>query len=282
MNQILFADDSNLITSGTSLHELETKINIEIPKLVNWLQTNRLSLNIKKTHIMIFGKKKRGDPLHINIKIEGEKLDIVQSTKFLGLILDHELNWKLHIAYLTQKIAKSVGIISRARQLLNADILRQLYYSFLYPYLNYCTIIWGLAATTTLAPLFRLQKRAIRLICNIKRRDSTIKAFQNLKILRLPDIYTLTVLSFMYNYKNGKLPHTFNDFYTENNEYHRYPTRGANQLRIPLAKSKIASTFVRKTGVALWNSLSPLLELESVNNIKSFKQKVIALLISKY
>jgi hypothetical protein len=78
MNPILFADDSNLITSGTSLHELETKINIEIHKLVNWLQTNRLSHNIKKTHIMIFGKKKRGDPLHINIKIEGEKLDIVQ------------------------------------------------------------------------------------------------------------------------------------------------------------------------------------------------------------
>jgi hypothetical protein len=86
----------------------------------------------------------------------------------------------------------------------------------------------------------------------------------------------------MYKYKKGQLPQTFDDFYTENNEYHRYPTRGANQLRIPLAKSKIASTFVRKTGVALWNSLSPLLELEMVNSIKSFRQKVITLMISKY
>jgi hypothetical protein len=48
MNPILFADDSNLITSGNTLSSLESKIKEEIPKLLNWLQTNRLSLNIKK------------------------------------------------------------------------------------------------------------------------------------------------------------------------------------------------------------------------------------------
>jgi retron-type reverse transcriptase len=54
---ILFADDSNLIVNGKSLAELERKINDDIPLLTSWLRTNRLSLNLLKTHIMIFGKK---------------------------------------------------------------------------------------------------------------------------------------------------------------------------------------------------------------------------------
>jgi hypothetical protein len=48
LDTILFADDSNLISNGTSLSALELKINNDIPLLTNWLKTNRLSLNIKK------------------------------------------------------------------------------------------------------------------------------------------------------------------------------------------------------------------------------------------
>jgi ribonuclease P/MRP protein subunit RPP40 len=91
MKPILFADDSNLIISGNSLDTIETKIRSEIPILLNWLQTNRLSLNIKKTHIMIFGPTRKKHPLNINISIEGEKLEIVRNTKFLGIILDDQL-----------------------------------------------------------------------------------------------------------------------------------------------------------------------------------------------
>ena len=49
LSTISFADDSNLITSGKSPSDIEQTINDEIPILINWLQTNRLSLNLKKT-----------------------------------------------------------------------------------------------------------------------------------------------------------------------------------------------------------------------------------------
>ena len=156
---ILFADDSNLITNGNTIANLENTINNEIPILVQWLQTNRLSLNLKKTHIMVFGQSARQVDHQIKIQIEGETLEVVKHTKFLGLVLDNSLNWKIHTAQISSKIAKSVGIISRARQLLNAKILKQLYYSFLYPYLTYCIIIWGSSSDITLWPIFRIQKR---------------------------------------------------------------------------------------------------------------------------
>ena len=65
---------------------------------------------------MIFRNSNRSKEQTIDIKIEGELLDVVTHTKFLGIVVDNSLSWKLHLDYISKKIAKSVGIISRARQ----------------------------------------------------------------------------------------------------------------------------------------------------------------------
>ena len=96
----MFADDSSLFSSGPNLKNIETTMNNEIPNLVTWLRANRLSLNIDKTHIMIFGPNTKSKLPDINVTIEGTPLDIVQTTKFLGLILDSGLTWKPHITAL--------------------------------------------------------------------------------------------------------------------------------------------------------------------------------------
>jgi hypothetical protein len=144
LNPILYADDSNLITTGNNLLDLETTTNQEIPLLLDWLQANRHSLNIKKTHVMIFGKKNTKNRDYIpNIKINGETLDIVDETKFLGIILDSELNWKKHVSYTSKKLAKAIAILSKTRQFFNKKTLLQMYYSFMYPYLTYGNVLWG-------------------------------------------------------------------------------------------------------------------------------------------
>ena len=112
----MFADDSNLFSSGKDINQLTNKINQEIPLLVNWLRANRLSLNIAKTHVMLFGPRKKIPIEDINIQIEGKKLDIVTTTKFLGVILDSNISWKDHIAHISKKVARSVGILSIAKK----------------------------------------------------------------------------------------------------------------------------------------------------------------------
>jgi hypothetical protein len=183
----------------------------------------------------------------------------VNQTKFLGVILDNGLTWKQHILYISKKVSKSVGILSRARKFLNKKTLTQLYFSFLYPYLTYCNIIWGNAPDYILWPIFRAQKRAIRIINNIGYRNSTRNAFKELRILRLPDIYTFVVIIFVYKYKNDLLPPPFNGFYITHNQIHRYQTRNANQLRLPLTKTKMATSFIKRTGVNIWNSFSNII-----------------------
>ena len=71
---ILYADDSNLIVIGNSLHDIESKANNELPLLLDWLRANRLSLNIKKTQVMIFGNKRKKRHFIPDIKIDGQSL----------------------------------------------------------------------------------------------------------------------------------------------------------------------------------------------------------------
>jgi hypothetical protein len=66
INAVLFADDTNLIVTSNTLKQAENTANNELPLLINWLNTNRLSLNIKKTHMMIFGKTLQGRNQHFN------------------------------------------------------------------------------------------------------------------------------------------------------------------------------------------------------------------------
>ena len=73
---------------------------------------------------MIFGPNKSKEEHSIQIKIKGQQIVILKETKFLGIILDNNLNWKAHIIYTTEKVSKSIGILSRARKLLNPDTLR--------------------------------------------------------------------------------------------------------------------------------------------------------------
>jgi hypothetical protein len=229
---------------------------------------------------MVFGEKRGREENTLDTIINGEKIEVVSQTKFLGIILDTDLSWKFHLSHLSKKLSKSVGILSRARRFLNKTTLTQLYYSFLYPYLTYCNIIWGNASQTLLWPIFRAQKRAIRIINNIKRRDSTKSTFHSLGILRLPDIYTSSVLLFVYKYKNDLLPPTFKNFYSTNSEVHQHATRHANQLRMPIAKSKLASNFVKKTGVSIWNNQA--INPDHKTKIGIFKKVSISQLTQEY
>ena len=229
---------------------------------------------------MVFGKKTRHSSNNLSISIEGCKLDTVTHTKFLGIILNNELNWKHHLTHISNKLSKSIGILKRAKPFLNTKTLLQLYYSFLYPNISYCSIIWGNAAQSTIWPIFRTQKHAIRIISNIRKRDSTKESFNKLHILRQPDIYKMAVLIFIYKYKNGQLPKIFDTFYTINAEFHRYPTRVANHLRIPLTKSKHSSSFIKKTGVLLWNLMTS--DLSHREKIGKFKKDIKTKFLNSY
>ena len=105
-----------------------------------------------------------GNEINQDIKINNIPIDRVHSTKFLGVYIDSKLNWSEHIKCIRGKLSKSIGIICKARTLLNRSTLVTLYNSFVSPYISYCIEVWGNTFYKYLLPLYRLQKRVIRLI----------------------------------------------------------------------------------------------------------------------
>ena len=129
---ILFADDTNLFYSGSHVDALVQNINDELLNISKWLKAKMLSLNIKKTHFIIFHRKKT---CVSNLKY---KLTTRISKRYikLGVIIDCKLSWKYHIALVSGKLSRSIGMISKARECLNRKSLLTLYHSFVYPYLT--------------------------------------------------------------------------------------------------------------------------------------------------
>ena len=136
MKSIVFADDTNLFYSGDNLSQVCETVSTELDKLHSWFQVNKLSLNISKTNVMIFGNKQCEDN-HV-VSINGMDINMVYVTKYLGVHIDSHLNWCEHINHIKSNISKNVSIMRRVKHLLIDSALYSLYSTLVMPYLNYC------------------------------------------------------------------------------------------------------------------------------------------------
>ena len=129
----LFADDTNLFINGKNLQILCSDLNDELDNISTWLKVNKLSLNIKKTHFIVFtSKKNKVGPL--SIKIDGQQIEEVSCTKFLGVYIDSKLNWKKHIEYISGKVSKGIGIILKAYTCLSVNLLKHYIFHLCTPF----------------------------------------------------------------------------------------------------------------------------------------------------
>ena len=182
MYYVLFADDPNVFISLNNLRKLFNTLHIELDKLYSLLQSNKLTLNLLKTHYTVFHRTKHKN---MDVKLCAKKAPIQQgdNTTFLGVIIYDNLNWSNHISYIKSKIAKGIGIICRGRKFLSKSALINLYYAFIFPYLIYSVEVWGNALSTHTQPLIKLQNKIIRIITNSHFLASTEKLYNETGIL---------------------------------------------------------------------------------------------------
>ena len=210
---VLFADDTNLFSSGSNAISLQDGVNNDLAIIAEWLKVNKLSLNIKKTHFMCFSAKNKSRP-GISLQIDGEAIAEVNKSKFLGVVIDNKLSWKDHISFVCRKVARGIGVIIKARKVLHNESLKCLYYSFIYPYMIYCNQVWGSACKTNIEPLQVLQKRAVRIILGVHPRSPSEPLFTTLKFLNCKNIFKYLIGRLMYRIYHGKL-HVLHGFFYE-------------------------------------------------------------------
>lgn len=146
-------------------------------------------------------QKQRPKPIaNFNVTYENETIEVVNSTKFLGIIIDKKLDWKTHINELCKKLSQSSYALYKLAPVLNVEALLLAYYGIVDTHLRYGVIFWGNSTDRELA--FRAQKRCIRAMFNLKQYDSCRPYFRKYNILTLPSLYMLEIALFVKNNRN--------------------------------------------------------------------------------
>ena len=266
----LFADDSTASHSDKDLNTTLSTIKAEFTKVLDWLLSNKLIINLQKTHIMLFTNRQR--PESISLNIDNNVITEISETKFLGVMVDNQLNWKAHIKHISKKVSKSIAILRLLRNVFPKNILKSLYLTLTYPYFNYCNLIWGTADITNLNPLIILQKKCIRIINRAGYLDHTEPLFKSSQLLKLGEIHNLSCAKFIFNCYNNYNYSNFRARLILGSEIHQYNTRNSSNLRPPFERldSGLKSFFIK--GIDLWNKLPD--DIKSSNSIIYFKNKI--------
>ena len=265
---ILFADDTTLLFRNNSFDNLIHSCNYELDKFRDWTISNRLSLNTEKTHILLVSNRKI--PYSPSISYGNQLLQIKNSCKFLGIIIDDKLKFHLQTQHICNKISKSAGILFKLKNFAPPRVLKNIYYTLVYPYIIYCNLSWGHTFISSLQPIIITQKRIVRTLSNASFYAHTNPLFHEQSILKLLDLIKYRTTIFMY--KN------IDQFSTPN--FHTYNTRNNSSLRPTYRRTTLTQHSLSFIGPNTWNNL-PLI-IKSSPSLEIFKRKVKNFILSTY
>ena len=189
------------------------------------------------------------------------------------MIIDNKMSWKEHISYICNKISKGIGIIRKVKDLLNKETLVTLYYTFIYPYLTYCNLVWGRAANVHLSRLYLLQKRIMRVVSKTHFLAHSEPLFKECKVLNIYQINKYITGIFMFKYNRGLLPNIFDTMFSKQTDVHKYCTRQNDLFTLPLCRTQSRKNSLSYYGAYLWNNcIYALISNGSTFTIHKFKK----------
>ena len=161
----IYADDTALVTFGSTKEELESKLQQDLVHIGRWFSKNKLSLNISKTKAMLLcgnGSKLKHESLEL--KLNDVEIECVHDMKYLGVIIDRHLTFTSHINKLCGKISAKTGLLWRVRSFIDNNLAMKLYNSLIYPHFLYCNFILDGCSKTNRNKLQIQQNNALRAV----------------------------------------------------------------------------------------------------------------------
>ena len=188
----------------------------------------------------------------------GHELQRAKETIFLGVTIDEKLDWSVHMKNISKKIACLVGVLGRIKKFLDRKTRLLIYNCYVYPYLLYCTEVWGNTHKYLLKDVIKLQKRFIKMIDAQKPRATLSSAllFKKHKLLRLEQIYQFKIGVHMFRIFNNLAPVAIQQMCCKADIVHNYQTRlYESGFHVPKYKYTTSSNYLRVKGPMVWNSL---------------------------
>ena len=172
---VLFADDTNIFVVGKTADEAFECANKVVDEVYRYMFSNQLHINLSKCCYMHFRPRHNNEERRtcarvrpfgseLNLQLCGKKLKKVDKVKFLGVIIDDQLNWEAQVSHLETKLTFSIIMLKRIKKFIPKSEYLKIYNALFLSHVTYCISCWGGTPKLKLLKIFALQKRCVRLL----------------------------------------------------------------------------------------------------------------------
>lgn len=198
---VSYADDTVILFQADSWNEVYQTAENELKTVQKWINSMRLSINTTKTKFLTFSLNKQDQPARSSLTIHNEtclstrnckcdaRVEKVTSTKYLGLVLDENLKWKLHIEHIVKRLSGMMYKFYELRNILAYNNLKIVYYALAESFIRYCILIWGGLYQDPLKQLNVIQNSILKILFKKERRYSTQSLYTELKITNIKQLH---------------------------------------------------------------------------------------------
>ena len=274
----MYADDTSLCHQSNDITQLNKAINNDLRHLDSWLQGNKLSLNVAKTHSMLITTKQKRNilqdtNLNWELNIRESELEVVQKTKYLGVQIDHSLDWKEQIKAVSAKVSRAVGFLKHAKNFLPRETLTTRYIGIVEPHFRYCFSVWGCCGSTEINQLQKLQNRAARIVTNSSFDTPSRPFIEELGWNTIEQLISNESKTMVFKILNELAPQYLCGLFTRNSQCSTRTLRNTGtDVRLPKKNYANGQKCFSFRGAKLWNSLS--VESKQASSLNSFKKSI--------
>ena len=206
------------------------------------------------------------------------RINRVESVQYLGMLRNEHLYWLDHVDQICTSLVKYFGIFNHIKFFFAKRIARQHYFAFIYSRLQYGIETHGTCAKDTLSKVQIMQNKLLILLLKWDRRTPTDLVHYHLSILKINDIHTAKILSFLHECRSGRVPDIFVTYYKIREA--GLNLRNRSSLDITWARTDMGLSRCDVKEARLWNN-----NLQAVNPLlykNSFHKQFSKFLISRY
>ena len=210
---VLFADDTNVFIRASSISDAQLIAESTLQCISKYLFANYLHINIKKTKYVVFSPSAKNPP-PCKIVLESTILERVRSIKFLGIIIDEQLNWVKQTNSLICKLSKTCSTLRDLSGCLPKSLRPPVFNALVNSHISYGITVWG-GNSVNLEKVFRTQKKCIRSLfkipCRRKVKGSYIYGhtkhlFTGNSLLTAHNLYNYSMISDAFKVIVSKAP----------------------------------------------------------------------------
>ena len=269
----VYADDTSLFIDydTANIDVQHRKLQRDIGRVEQWAKDWLMEFNPSKTQSLTFSRK-RGDTRK-TLKMNNIDIEEVTQHKHLGLTLQRNGKWNIHIAETITKAKKKVDIMRGLMWKLNRKSLEILYLAFIRPCLEYGSTTWDNCTKKEKTELEQVQIAALRAITGAKKGTSHSLMYSDTGIEPLQLRRDRRKLTMMFKIQTKKCPLTLQELKPKSTRErtHRALRSDSNPSLIKAKTESFNTSFLPET-IRMWNKLPE--DKKNAGSVEQFKEAI--------